>query len=80
MSERVVTYLNDHLAGAQIAVQVLEAMRDQHDDPRFREFAGALLPEFQADDRTLRSIADKIGLGPGTIKKLAVGFLRKLRG
>ncbi len=29
MSDPLVTYLNDHLGGAQTAVQVLKAMRDQ---------------------------------------------------
>jgi len=32
MSDNLATYLRDHLGGATIAIQVLEAMRDQHDD------------------------------------------------
>jgi hypothetical protein len=78
MSDPLVAYLNDHLAGAEIAVQVLEAMRDQHDDPRFREFAGVLLPEIQADDAKLRSIAEKIGPGPSAIKQAGGWLLEKL--
>lgn len=77
MSEALVTYLNDHLGGAQIAVQVLEAMRDQHDDPRFRELANALLPDVQADDQTLRSIAEKIGSGPSKAKQAGGWLLEK---
>jgi hypothetical protein len=77
MSEPVVTHLNDHLGGAQIAVQVLEAMRDQHDDPKFREFANSLLPEIEADDRILRSIAEKIGSGPNVVNKRAGWLLEK---
>jgi hypothetical protein len=65
MSEPLVTYLKDHLGGAQIAIQLLEAMRDQHDNQRFREFASLLLSEIEADDRTLRSIAEKMDAGPG---------------
>ena len=45
MSESLATYLADHLSGAQIAIGLLE-------DPSFREFASALLPEIQADDET----------------------------
>lgn len=70
MSDPLVTYLSDHLGGAQIAVQVLKAMRDQHDDPRFQEFAGSLLPDIQADDGTLRSIAEKIGSGSSATKQV----------
>jgi hypothetical protein len=68
------TYLNDHLGGARIAVELLEAMRDGHDDPKFREFASSLLPEVQKDDRTLRTIAERIGPGPSAIKE-AGGWL-----
>jgi hypothetical protein len=78
MSEPLVAYLNDHLGGAEIAIQVLEAMRDQHDDPRFREFAGVLLPEILADDAKLRSIAEKIGPGPSAIKQAGGWLLEKL--
>jgi hypothetical protein len=78
MSDPLVAYLNDHLGGAEIAVQVLQAMRDQHDNPRFREFAGVLLPEIQADDAKLRSIAEKIGPGPSAIKQAGGWLLEKL--
>jgi hypothetical protein len=78
MSDPLVAYLNDHLGGAEVAVQVLEAMRDQHDHPRYREFAGALLPEIQADDAKLRSIAETIGPGPSAIKQAGGWLLEKL--
>jgi hypothetical protein len=78
MSEPLNTYLNDHLGGAQVANQILEAMRDQHDNQRFREFAGVLLPEIQADDRTLRSIAEKIGSGPSAVKQIGGWLLEKV--
>jgi len=77
MADPLVTYVNDHLGGARIALQLLEAMHDQHDDQRFRDFAGALLPEIQADDRTLRTIAEKIGSGPSAIKEVGGWLLEK---
>jgi hypothetical protein len=77
MSEPLVTYLNDHLGGAQIAIQVLEAMRDQHNDQRFRKFADSLLPDIQADDHTLRSIAEKIDAGPSVAKQVGGWLLEK---
>jgi hypothetical protein len=78
MSAPLATYLNDHLGGAQVALQVLETMRDQHDDQRFREFAGTLLPEIQADDQTLRSIAEKIESGPSIAKQAGGWLLEKM--
>jgi hypothetical protein len=77
MSEPLATYLSDHLGGAQVAIEVLEAMRNQHDDQRFREFAEALLPEIQEDDRTLRSIAEKIESGPSIAKQVGGWLLEK---
>lgn len=68
MAEPVSIYLNDHIGGAQIALQLLEAMRDHHDDRHYREFADRLLPEIGSDDDTLRAIAAKIGGGPSAIK------------
>jgi hypothetical protein len=77
MSEALVTYLNDHLSGAKIAVQLLEAMRDQHDDQDFRQFASVLLPEIEADDLTLRHIAEKVGSGPSAAKQVGGWILEK---
>jgi hypothetical protein len=77
MSEALVTYLNDHLGGAQIAVQLLEAMRDQHDDEDFRQFAGALLPEVEADERTLRQMTEKVGSAPSAAKRAGGWILEK---
>ena len=77
MSEPLVTYVNDHLGGARVALQLLEAMRDQHDDKNFRDFAEVMLPEIQKDDHTLRLIADKIGCGPSTFKEVGGWLLEK---
>jgi hypothetical protein len=77
MTAPLTTYLNDHLGGAQVAIQVLESMREQHDDPRFREFARNLIPEIQADDVALRSIVEKIGASPSTAKRAGGWLLEK---
>jgi hypothetical protein len=77
MSDSLVTYLDDHLGGAQVAIEILEAMSEQHDDERFREFANVLLPEIQADDQTLRSIAKKVGGGSSAVKKAGGWLLEK---
>jgi hypothetical protein len=78
MSEPLVTYLNDHLGGAQIAIQLLEGRRDRHNNQRFRGFARLLLPEIEADDRTLRTIAEKIDAGTGVAKQVGGWLLEKV--
>jgi hypothetical protein len=77
MPEPLITYLSDHAGGAQIAVQLLEAMRDQHDNQEFRQFASVLLPEIQADNLALRHIAEKIGSGPNAVKQVGGWILEK---
>src|ERR1700758_5003052 len=78
MSDPLITYLNDHLGGAQIALQVLKEMRDQHDDQRFRQFASELLPEIESDDGTLRSIVGEIESSPSAVKQAGGWILEKL--
>jgi hypothetical protein len=77
MAEPLTTYLNDHLGGAQIAVQLLQAMAEQHDDANFRRFAQELLPEIQADEGTLRSLVEKID-GASSVKEIGGWILEKL--
>jgi hypothetical protein len=77
MSDPLVTYVNDHLGGARIALQLLEAMRDQHDDQNFRDLASVLLPAVRDDDHVLRAIAERIGPGPSPIKEVGGWILEK---
>jgi hypothetical protein len=78
MSESLGIYLRDHLGGAQIAVQLLQAMCDKQEDERYRDFAKRILPEIQADDNTLRSIIEAIAEEPSSIKNAGGWLLEKL--
>jgi hypothetical protein len=69
--------LNDHLAGATIARQLLDVMQKQNEDEHFRLFAKNLLPQIEQDDQTLRSIIDKIHSSPGTLKQAGGWLLEK---
>lgn len=78
MSEPLATYLNDHLGGARIAIELLEAMRDRQDNEVFRELARQLLPDVEADDETLQRIIARIGATPSTAKESGGWLLEKL--
>jgi hypothetical protein len=78
VSEPLATYLDDHLSGAQIAIQVLQSMRDDHDEPRLRAFAARLMPDIESDVDTLRSIAEEVGAGPSVVKQAGGRLLEKL--
>jgi hypothetical protein len=78
VSEPLATYLNDHLGGARIAIELLEGMRDKQDNEAFREFARQLLPDVEADDQTLHKIVARIGAAPSTTKEAGGWLLEKL--
>ncbi len=52
MSDSLATYLQDHLAGAAYAIDVVEFMRDKHKDQELGQFASTLLVEIAADRDT----------------------------
>jgi hypothetical protein len=78
MSDSLSTYLQDHLAGAVHAIELLEAMRDRHKDQPLGQFAAALLVEIAADRDTLRMIADRAGSGSSGAKEATAWLAEKV--
>jgi hypothetical protein len=68
MASPLATYLQDHLAGAAFAVSLLEDLRDKGDES-VRSWAGDLLPEIEADRRTLQQLAEAVGDGSSVVKE-----------
>ena len=56
MSQPLVTYLRDHLAGARGAINLLQSLRDQHTGEPLAQFVSELLPEVDADRARLKKI------------------------
>lgn len=69
MKDPLSTYLHDHLAGATFAVELLEALRDQHPSEPLGVFAGELLLEVEKDRLVLQQLADSVGAGTSTFKE-----------
>jgi hypothetical protein len=59
MSDPLATYLHDHLAGSNFAIELLDSLRDQYSGEPLGRFAAALLIEIKEDQRTLRTMADR---------------------
>jgi hypothetical protein len=78
MSDALSTYLHDHLAGAAYAIDLLEFMRDQHEDDELGHFAGDILAEIEQDRATLRNIAEQVGETGRTLKEAASWLGEKL--
>jgi hypothetical protein len=63
MREPLATYVRDHLAGAVLAITLLEALRDQHAGAPLGQFAAGLLIEVEADRAVLQGLAERVGAG-----------------
>jgi hypothetical protein len=63
MENPLAIYLHDHLAGAALAVDLLEALRDKHPKEPLGDFAAMMLSEVEADRSMLKNLADRIGSG-----------------
>jgi hypothetical protein len=69
MNDPLATYLHDHLAGADFAIDLLGQMKDRHPDQPLGQFAAHLLGEVTQDRDTLQNLAEKVGSGTNTLKE-----------
>lgn len=70
MSDMLLVYLHDHVAAAEHAASLLEALRDRHAGKPLGEFTGSLLVEVQADRAVLEQIAGRLGSEKSVVKEL----------
>jgi hypothetical protein len=70
-------YLQDHVAGAVHAIDVLERMRDSHGSDRIGEFAGSILTDVRLDFDVLNRLSQEIGESSSGIKEMASRFAEK---
>ena len=77
MSKRLATYLNDHLAGARFAIDVLERMRETCPDAALRNLAVSLLVEIESDRAVLHRVIEKYDGNRSTIKEAAAWVAEK---
>jgi hypothetical protein len=72
MGNRLSIYLNDHLAGSTVGVEMARRVRDSNeDDPEFGPPLAELCAEIEADRETLRAVMDRLGVGQSKVKPLA---------
>jgi hypothetical protein len=77
MSDPLVTYLEDHKAGADLAIDLLQAMEARHDDESLSQFAGSILVDVEEDEETLRTLTKTIGTGSNVLKEAAAWVSEK---
>ncbi len=79
MGGRLAIYLNDHLAGATVGVEVARRMRGSNeDDPAFGPPLAEICAEIEADRETLTAVMDRLGIGQSKVKPLAATLGERL--
>jgi hypothetical protein len=76
-SNSLPVYLQDHLAGAVHAIDLLERLRDSHGSDRIGEFAGSILTDVRLDFDVLKHLSEEIGEGSSGIKEIASRLAEK---
>ncbi|MGH2975684.1 MAG: hypothetical protein ACRDLL_12560 [Solirubrobacterales bacterium] len=71
MGELLPIYLNDHLAGATLGVELARRLRaSNQDDPEFGPALAEVCAEIEADRETLKATMDQLGVGQSKLKPL----------
>jgi hypothetical protein len=76
MTEAMATYLNDHNAGAHMALTLIERLADAHEAQR--EWLTWLRREIGADRETLRAVMRSLSIPESTMKQAAGWIGEKL--
>ncbi|MGA9510492.1 MAG: hypothetical protein WBV55_17870 [Candidatus Sulfotelmatobacter sp.] len=66
------------MAGAALAIDLLEALRKKYPSDPLGDFAASILNEVEADRITLKNIADRIGTGSDKLKELSAWMSEKV--
>lgn len=79
MSQPLAIYLEDHLAGSRLAIDLLEDMRNDHADDPLGSFAARLLAEIEQDRDVLETLVERGEAGSsGPFKETFAWLLEKL--
>jgi hypothetical protein len=73
MGDGLATYLNDHRAGAAMAIEMLEALSERHRGSELGAFASDLLARVREDREVLERLVERVGT-PNLLKE-AVAWL-----
>jgi hypothetical protein len=71
-------YLNDHLAGAVAALELIANLRDQHKDEPLGKFFGTLKADIEADKEALREVMRFLGIEESAVRQTGAWAAEKV--
>jgi hypothetical protein len=72
------TYLNDHLAGAVAALELIEHRQEEYKDEPLGKFFESLKAEIEADKETLRAVMRSLGIKESTVRQTGAWAAEKV--
>ncbi|MEA2560054.1 MAG: hypothetical protein QOH06_1558 [Acidobacteriota bacterium] len=76
--EHIATYLNDHLAGAAGAVELLEHLEKEHAGTEVGRLAAELRADVEADRQALKSLMQRLEVAQSRTRKAAAWLGEKV--
>src|SRR5262249_4463540 len=71
-------YLNDHLAGSVVALELIEHWQEQYKEELLESFFGRLGTEIRVDRDTLREVMDSLGIDESTVRQTGAWAAEKM--
>ncbi|HKP87667.1 MAG TPA: hypothetical protein VJZ26_16320 [Blastocatellia bacterium] len=77
-NEHVATYLNDHLAGSVVAIELLEHLEAAHPGTPLERFFAELRADIEADRQELEAIMGRLGVAESRTRKATAWLTEKI--
>jgi len=76
--EHIATYLNDHLAGSSVAIELLEHLESAHKGTDVERFAAELRADIAADRLELEALMGRLQIAESRTRKAAAWLSEKV--
>jgi hypothetical protein len=77
-NEHVATYLNDHLAGSVVALELLDHLIATHSESEFSTFFRQLHADIAADRDELQGLMERLDIGESRTRKASAWLAEKM--
>ena len=77
-NEHLATYLNDHLAGSVVAVELMESLESSHEGTPVATFIRTLRADIEADQKELQRLMTALEISESRTRKVSAWLTEKL--
>jgi hypothetical protein len=77
-NEHLATYLNDHLAGSIVAVELMESLESSHKNTPVATFVRELRTDIEADQKELQRLMSALEISESRTRKVSAWLTEKL--